>query len=61
MHLGNGTNNYLNLQVTNKPMMTNSSEKYRGDILTCDGKIEENLRMRHKKGMDAINQVMSIL
>ena len=42
-------------------MMTNSSEKYLGDILTSDAKMEENIRTRHDKGMAAINQIMSIL
>jgi hypothetical protein len=31
------------------------------NILTCDAKMEENIKMRHDKGMDAINQIMSIL
>ena len=61
MHLGKDTSNCSNLQVNNKPMMTTSSEKYLGDILTCDAKMEENIRMRHDKGMAAINQIMSIL
>ena len=61
MHLGKDTSNCSNLQVNNKPMMTTSSEKYLGDILTCDAKMEENIKMRHDKGMAAINQIMSIL
>ena len=61
MHLGKDTSNCSNLQVNNRPMMTTSSEKYLGDILSSDAKMEENIRMRHDKGMAAINQIMSIL
>ena len=44
MHLGKDSSNCSNLQVNNKPMMTTSSEKYLGDILTCDAKMEENIK-----------------
>ena len=38
-----------------------SSEKYLGDVNSSSRKIDENIQMRHDKGMGIINSIMSIL
>ena len=61
MHLEKNTTNCPVLRVNSKEMSTTSSEKYLGDILTSNAKIDENVKMRHEKGMGIINQVISTL
>ena len=34
---------------------------YLGDIISSDTKIDENIKMRHEKGLGIINQILSIL
>ena len=38
-----------------------SSEKYLGDIISSDGKLEKTIKMREAKGNGAISQIMAIL
>ena len=47
--------------VHSEEMLTSCSEKYLGDILTNDGKLEENLKYRQSKGFGISNQVLSLL
>ena len=61
MHVGKNNINCPNLQVNNKDMITTTSERYLGDILTSDCKIDENVKMRHDKGLGIINQIMCII
>ena len=42
-------------------MCSSSKEKYLGDVITCSAKIDENVKLRHDKGMGIVNDVMSIL
>jgi hypothetical protein len=42
-------------------MKRSDKEKYLGDILTTDGKVNENVEERKAKGMGAANQILSIL
>ena len=42
-------------------MKVSEKEKYLGDVVTNDTKIDLNIKMRHDKGMGVINQIMSIL
>ena len=61
MHLGKENINCPNLKIKNKDMKTTSSERYLGDILTSDCKVDENVKMRHDKGLGLINQIMCII
>ena len=61
MHLGKDASSCPNQKIKSKDMATTSSEKYLGDILTSDAKIDENIKMRCDKGMGLINQIISIL
>ena len=47
--------------MQSKDILTTSSEKYLGDILANDGKIEENLKARNSKGIGIKNQIMGLL
>ena len=38
-----------------------SDDKYLGDIVSSDGKMEKTIKMRESKGFGASNQIMNIL
>ena len=38
-----------------------SQERYLGDLLTSDGKIDDNISDRNKKGIGLVNQILGIL
>ena len=61
MHVG--TDEYLcpQLEVHERIMKASEKEKYLGDVVTSDTKIDLNIKMRHDKGIGIINQIMSIL
>ena len=61
MHIGPENINCPSLMVNNREMLSSSQEKYLGDVITSDAKIDANVKMRHDKGMGIINQIMSIL
>ena len=61
MHIGNEKSNCPNLKVHSKDMLTANSERYLGDILSTDGKIEENLKKRQSKGIGIVNQIIGLL
>jgi hypothetical protein len=61
MHVGKNVSGCPKLLVNNEEMKTTSSEKYLGDVISSTGKIDENIQMRHEKGMGIINSIMSIL
>ena len=42
-------------------MQPSNQEKYLGDVISSDAKIDQNIKMRHDKGLGIINQIMSIL
>ena len=42
-------------------MLTTKSEKYLGDILSSDAKIDINVQERYNKGIELVNQIISIL
>ena len=49
------------LKVNNLPMNTLSKEKYLGNIITSDGKINENISERCNKSIGTVNQILSML
>ena len=55
MHVGNEASKCPTLKIHSEEMLTSSSEKYLGDIITNDGKIEENLKARNSKGIGIKN------
>ena len=49
------------LKVHGADMLTSEREKYLGDILTTDGKIDQNIIARCSKGIGKVNEIMSML
>ena len=42
-------------------MLSSSKEKYLGDVLTSDGRINFNIEERYKKGIGIVNQILGYL
>ena len=61
MHLGQENVSCPSLKVNNKEMQSSNQEKYLGDVISSDAKIDQNIKMRHDKGLGIINQILSIL
>ena len=51
MHVGKTDQNCPNLSVNNKQMLSTSQQKYLGYIISSDTKLDENIKMRHDKGL----------
>ena len=51
----------LQLNVDDIVMLNTKQEKYLGDVVSSNTKIDENLKMRHDKGVGIINQITSLL
>ena len=49
------------LIVEDEPMFSSNKEKYVGDVLTTDRKINSNIEERYNKGVGIVNQIMSYL
>ena len=47
--------------MNNKEMQSTESEKYLGDMINTSCKLDENIAMRHYKGMGIVNYILSIL
>ena len=61
MHVGKPSNGCSDLSVHGKQMLTTKSEKYLGDVLTFNGKIDENVVERYNKGCGIVNKILSTL
>ena len=61
MHLGKTTTNCPSLKVHSDNMNTSNQEKYLGDILTNDGKLNKTIEERKAKGFGLSSQIIAIL
>jgi hypothetical protein len=61
MHIGTNSTLCPTLKTHSKEMPLSFKEKYLGDILTSDTKIDENIKLRHDKGIGIVNQILSML
>ena len=61
LHIGGNQESCSTLKVQGDVMNKVDKEKYLGDILTNDGKINENVDNRKAKGLAAANQTLSML
>ena len=61
MHIGDENIACPKLKVQSEEMLSSNREKYLGDILVNNGKIDDNLKARHSKGVGIVNQIMSVL
>ena len=61
MHVGQQDDCCPTLKIDNELMLTSNNEKYLGDILTTDGKINQNIEERHNKGIGIVNTISGML
>ena len=61
MHIGKSTECCPVLKVHGKTMHTAKRERYLGDVLTSDCKIDSNVHDRVSRGMGHANEILSIL
>ena len=61
MHVGKHNECCPTLSVHSKVMKTTASERYLGDIITSDAKINDNITDRYNKGIGYANQILCIL
>ena len=61
MHVGKNTQCCPTLTVHNKTMKTANRERYLGDVLTSDCKVDSNILDRVSKGTGQANDILSIL
>ena len=58
MHVGQKSDCCPNLMIDNAEMLSSSKEKYLGDVLTTDCKIDQNIEERYNKGIGIVNQIL---
>ena len=61
MHVGPNKQNCSKLKVHDKQMMQTEKQKYLGDLVSCLGSNEENVKERCKIGYTAISQIKSLI
>ena len=62
MHIGQKSKHLCpSLKVHNADMLTSERERYLGDILTTNGKIDQNIIARCNKGTGKVNEIISML
>ena len=61
MHVGKLPNGCHTIKIGENVLGQTSSERYLGDILSSDGKIDNNITDRYNKGFGYVNQILAIL
>ena len=61
MHIGGNQNLCPIIKAHSREMAISRKEKYLGDVITSDTKIDEKISARHDKGMGISNQILSML
>ena len=61
MHIGPKEELCPKLKIHDQEMLKTKQEKYLGDVISSDTKLDNNVRMRHDKGIGVNNQIISIL
>ena len=61
MHVGKLKNTCCDLFIHGKQMQKTEKEKYLGNILTSNGKLEQNIHDRYSKGIGIINEIMGTI
>ena len=62
MHIGKQKDSCCpELKIENEEMLSSSKEKYLGDVLTTDLKINSNIEERYNKGIGIVNQILGYL
>ena len=62
MHVGKQNENCCpTLKIENEIMLSSNKEKYLGDILTSDGRVNSDIEERYNKGIGIVNQILGYL
>ena len=61
IHIGKNHEQCPDLMVHDHPMKESEKEKYLGDIINSDGKIQQTIDNRKTKGHGAISEIMAII
>ena len=61
MHVGQQSDCCPTLKIDEEIMKSSSKEKYLGDILTTDGRINQNIDARYNKGIGIVNTISGLL
>ena len=61
MHLGNNKSACPKLKIHSNEMKSSDREKYLGDVITSNARMDENIKIIHDKGIGIANQILSIL
>ena len=61
MHVGSDRSLCPQLKIHDEVMRSTEQEKYLGDVVSSNTKIDENIKMRHAKGTGINNQIISII
>ena len=61
LHVGGDQTLCSSLKVHGQEMARSKKEKYLGDLITTDGKANDNVEERKAKGIGAANQILSLL
>ena len=61
MHFGQKSHLYPALKVHNSEMVESDKQKFLGDLYTSDNRIDENILMKHHKGIGIANNIMTIV
>jgi hypothetical protein len=61
LHVGKGSECCAMLKIDEEVMLSSCKEKYLGDILTTDCRINANIEERCSKGIGLVNQILSLL
>ena len=61
MHFGKTSECCPSLNVHNTEMLTTNREKYLGEILSSNGRIENSILARYNKGVGIVNEILGML
>ena len=61
MHVGKGTNTCPEMKTNDVNMKEVKEITYLGSVISCDGKPDSDISMRHCKGISAANQILAML
>ena len=61
MHIGKDCTGCPSLNVNKKEMLTATNEKYLGQIISSNGRLDNNITDRFNKGLGIVNEIIGIL
>ena len=61
MHIGKSSESCPTLKINSQQMFTANREKYLGQIISSNGKLDNNISERYNRGLGIVNEIISIL